>query len=102
MKTAQTSNNYLKQITRSSKSYCDAVVIGISNDLVLDLFPSFEAPVNEDLTAAREYLPCNLDQLITIIRETGTKSAEGVACTQKHRESKLQSISANYESQRKA
>lgn len=65
----------------NSKNYRDAVVIGVSNDLVFDLFPSLEASVNEDLIIVRECFLRNLDEFIAVICKTGTKSAEGVTCT---------------------
>ena len=58
----------------------DAVVVGIANNLVLNLFPSLEALLYQNLVRVGEGVLGSLDKLLAVGAEARTHAAQGVGC----------------------
>ena len=56
----------------------DAVVVGVADDFVLDLFPAFEALLDEDLVGVAERVLGSLYELLAVLAEARAHAAEGV------------------------
>ncbi len=63
----------------------DAVVEAVANDFILDLFPSFERLLHQDLRRERQGLFAERCQLSVIVAEAAAESAQGVCCAHYHR-----------------
>lgn len=57
---------------------CDAIVSAVSDDLVLDLLPSFHASLDEHLRTCSEGFAAELDQLLLVLCEAGAETTECV------------------------
>ena len=54
----------------------DAVILGIADHLVLDLFPTFQVLLDEDLWSVGEGIVGHLGQLFGISRNAGTLASQ--------------------------
>lgn len=50
---------------------------GISDNLILDLFPALQTLLNQDLRTESQRLGGQVPQLLLVVREPGSKTSEG-------------------------
>ena len=55
----------------------DGVIGGVSHDLVLDLLPSLQTLLNEDLRGEGEGLGSQVSELLLVVRESGSETSQG-------------------------
>ena len=59
----------------------NAVVVGITDDLVLDLLPALEGLLDQDLGGECERASSHVAELLLVVGETGTETTKGVGST---------------------
>jgi hypothetical protein len=67
----------------------DTVVLGITNDLVLDLLPALHTALNKNLRTGGESLVAEIEKLVFVIGETTAETTKGVGGTHDDREANV-------------